>query len=65
MGTKLHFIPVEKPAPPRPRSPEALTSEMIHSGPWDARPAVKFQSPRAKAPSRKGSCLGGLGFGGG
>ena len=28
----FHFMPVGKPAPPRPRRPEARTSSMISSG---------------------------------
>ena len=31
-GTNDHFIPVLNPAPPRPRSPEFLTSLMMPSG---------------------------------
>jgi hypothetical protein len=40
-GMKLHFMPVTKPAPPRPRSPEALTISTIASGAIDQalRPA--------------------------
>ena len=31
-GMKLHFMPVEKPAPPRPRRPEAFTRSITSSG---------------------------------
>jgi len=31
---KPHFMPQEKPAPPRPRRPEALTSATISGPSW-------------------------------
>ncbi len=31
-GMNDHFMPVGKPAPPRPRRPESLTAAMIASG---------------------------------
>ncbi len=48
LGTNDHFIPVENPAPPRPRSPEFLTSLMMASGSiakrlLDGLVAVKFE----------------------
>jgi hypothetical protein len=44
-GMKLYFVPEEKPAPPRPRSPEALISSMIQAGPLSRMSFVRYQSP--------------------
>src|SRR5665213_1936906 len=49
---KLHFNPVGKPAPPRPRRPEALTSFTIQSRPLSMKDFVSTQQPRCLAPSR-------------
>ena len=45
-----HFMPVGNPAPPRPRSPEALISSTMASRPRARIAAVPSQSPRARAP---------------
>jgi hypothetical protein len=49
---KVHFSPVLKPAPPRPRRPEFLIWSQIHSGGIDIMSATPFQTPRCFDPSR-------------
>src|ERR1700761_3174544 len=48
-----HFMPVGKPAPPRPRRPEAFISLMIQSLPFLISSPVPSQSPRLRAASRE------------
>src|SRR5438270_13411189 len=51
-GMNDHFSPVGKPAPPRPRRPEAFISAMIQSLPLSISAFVLSHAPRARAPSR-------------
>ena len=51
-GMNDHLRPEGKPAPPRPRSPEAFMSAMICSGPISTSSFVLCQSPRFLAASR-------------
>merc|ERR1719221_1001557 len=52
LGMKDHFSPEGKPAPPRPRRPDAFMSAMMRSGPRRTSSLVRYQSPRFFAPSR-------------
>ncbi len=53
---KDHFRPVGKPAPPRPRRPEFLTSSMIQSRPLAISAPVPSHCPRRRAAGRRQSC---------
>ena len=48
----FNLRPVGKPAPPRPRRPEAFISLMIQSRPLSMMALVPSQAPRRRAPSR-------------
>src|SRR3954451_22920784 len=52
---KDHLRPVGKPAPPRPRNPDSLTSLTIQSRPLRMTSRVPSQSPRWRAPARRQS----------
>ena len=52
LGINDHFKPVEKPAPPLPRNPEAFTNSTISSGVFFSNSRVLDQSPRFRAPAR-------------
>jgi hypothetical protein len=45
LGMKDHLSPEGKPAPPRPRRPDALMSSTIWSGPIHSKSFVRYQSP--------------------
>src|SRR5882672_7098827 len=47
-----HFNPVAKPAPPRPRWPDAFISLTSQSRPLSRIALVPSQAPRARAPAR-------------
>ena len=51
-GMKPHFMPVGKPAPPRPRRPESLTAVMTSSGLHRRAPCRARRSRRATRRSR-------------
>ena len=52
LGMKDHFMPVTKPAPPRPRKPD-LHSSTIHARPFRTKSFVPSQSPRLGTPQTR------------
>ena len=53
LGMNDHLVPVGKPAPPRPRRPDAFITSMIASWPSASSALVSSQSPRIRAASSR------------